>query len=131
MRVDSRHEAPSITALALACSSRPDRLSTKWAPFTLPVALSTVSSRTTALVTSVSLPVAFAFGSSRLAELASWPSPSARRILVSVIPCFLPAAANFTAAPGSGDVSSRNCPSGSDATPALRPETRKIGSTRS
>ena len=63
---------------------------TKFAPFTRPVFLSTVISRTTAFGTIVRLPVARASGSSRLKELANCPSPSARRILVTGMPHRLP-----------------------------------------
>ena len=54
----SREPAASITTLAFTSISRRECRSTKWAPFTSPVFLSTVSWRTMAFETMSSFPVA-------------------------------------------------------------------------
>ena len=80
-RVLSRHPAASTTTRAFTCISRREWRSMKCAPLARPVFLSVVISRTMALGTMSSLPVASASGSSRLIELASPFCPCAERPL--------------------------------------------------
>ena len=69
-RTLSSDPAASTTTRAFTCNSCFECRSRKFAPFTLPVFLSTVSSRTIAFGTICNFPVAIASGNNRFTELA-------------------------------------------------------------
>ena len=97
LRLDRTQVAPAREVIRLV------DVSSEWHALT-----SVVTARTTAFGTMVRLPVAWAAGSSKLNELANCPSPSERRIFVTVMPRDFPAVPMRSSAAPSGDLSSIN-----------------------